>query len=201
VNDPKAALGTRINVVGCSGSGKSTLAKSLADLLDLPFVELDSFQHQAGWRQASREEFLAQVHVATQGDRWVIDGNYSVIRPTIWPRVETIIWLDHSFASCFSRVWRRTFRRWLRREVLWNGNREHILHHFFTRDSLLLWVIRTHRKKRCELGGLFASQELRGKQLIRFGSPGQAESWLRDLKLAIPTRPEQEPSRPVKIEA
>src|SRR2546423_7824771 len=113
--------GSRINVIGCSGSGKSTLAKALAAKLDLDFVELDSFQHRENWRQSTREEFLSHVYEAVESDRWVIDGNYSMIRPTIWPRVDTIIWLDYPVSICLWRMWKRTFRRWVLREVLWNG--------------------------------------------------------------------------------
>ena len=198
---PSTGLGSRMNVVGCSGSGKTTLARELADLLDLPFVELDAFQHQPGWKQAPREEFLADVQNATRGDRWIVDGNYSVIRPILWPRVDTIICLDYSFATCFSRVWRRTFRRWLKREVLWNGNRENILNHFFTRDSLFLWVIKTHRRRRREFEGFFKSDELKDKHLVRLKSPRETEAWLQGLKSAIPEGPEQQAARPVKIEA
>jgi adenylate kinase family enzyme len=52
-------IGKRINIVGCSGSGKSTLARELAGRLNIPFVELDEFQHRENWKQATRDEFLA----------------------------------------------------------------------------------------------------------------------------------------------
>ena len=168
----------RINIIGCSGSGKSTLAKALADKLMLKHIELDAFQHRENWRQSDREEFLGYVHEAVLADAWVIDGNYSMIRPTVWPMVDTIIWLDYSMPVCFWQMWKRTVRRWLRREVLWNGNREHMWSHFFTRKSLILWVITSHPKKRHEFRELFASPELAKKILIHLHSPAETASWL-----------------------
>ena len=174
-------LGKRINVIGCSGSGKSTLAKALAAKLDLDFVELDSFQHRENWRQSTREEFLSYVDEAVASDRWVIDGNYSMIRPTVWPRVDTIIWLDYPISICFWRMWTRTFRRWVRREVLWNGNKEQMWWHFFSKKSLILWVITSHPKKRREFEGLFSSFELADKNLIRLRSPAETAAWLASI--------------------
>ncbi len=171
-------IGNRINIIGCSGSGKSTLARALAAKLDLEFVELDSFQHRENWRQATREEFLGYVHEATAGDRWVIDGNYSMIRPTVWPLVDTIIWLDYPMPLCFWQMWKRTVRRWARQEVLWNGNREHLWWHFLSRKSLILWVVTSHPKKRREFEHLFSSPELMNKNLICLRSPSETAVWL-----------------------
>ena len=174
-------VGRRINVIGCSGSGKSTLAKALAAKLQLKCIELDSFQHRENWRQASREEFLDYVHDAVEAERWVIDGNYSMIRPTVWPRVDTIIWLDYPMTICLWRMWKRTVRRWARREILWNGNREHLWWHFFSKKSLILWVITSHSRKREEFIRLFASPELASKNLIRLTSPAETAAWLASL--------------------
>jgi adenylate kinase family enzyme len=181
-------VGRRINVIGCSGSGKSTFARALAERLDLNFVELDAFQHQANWRTAEREEFLGYVAEAVKAEAWVIDGNYSMIRPTVWPLLDTIIWLDYPMSTCLWRVWKRTFFRWARREILWNGNREHLWWHFFSRNSLLLWVLTSHREKRRQFGDLFASPDLQAKTLIRFDSPRQTQKWFRQL-ICEPSQP------------
>ena len=41
----------RFAVVGTSGSGKSTLAERIAKALDIPFIELDAINWQAGWQE------------------------------------------------------------------------------------------------------------------------------------------------------
>ena len=76
------------------------------------------------------------------------DGNYSVVRDVVWPRATAIVWLDYPFPLTFWRLFRRTIGRAVRRTELWNGNRESLWEHLFTRDSLLLWAIQTHWSRR-----------------------------------------------------
>jgi adenylate kinase family enzyme len=87
-------------------------------------VELDSIFHQPGWTPIGEEEFRAQVQEATRRDRWVIDGNYSVVRDIVWDRADTVVWFDLSYATVMTRTVRRTVRRVISREELWNGNKE-----------------------------------------------------------------------------
>ena len=196
-------IGNRINIIGCSGSGKSTLARALADVMGAEYIELDSFQHRENWRQASTEEFLGYVAEATRADKWVIDGNYAKMRHLAWPLVDTIIWLDCPFWTCMNGVCRRTFLRWRKREVLWNGNREHLWSHFFTKKSLFLWVITSYRRRKILYDKLFASPELADKQLLRFRSKGEAAEWLEKVRttLASPAVPGEAELDAVKIEA
>jgi hypothetical protein len=36
-----------------------------------------------------------RVAEAVGRDRWVVDGGYSAMRPLIWERADTIVWLDY----------------------------------------------------------------------------------------------------------
>lgn len=133
-------------MVGASGAGKSTLARSLADRLALPHLELDSIYHQAGWVPLPAEEFTARVAAAVAADRWVIDGNYSAVRPLIWARADTVIWLDLPRRTVMRRLVWRTLRRAVGRAELWNGNRER-LRSMLSRNpdvSLLVWAWQHH---------------------------------------------------------
>jgi adenylate kinase family enzyme len=114
----------RISVVGSSGAGKSTLARHLAARLGLPHLELDSIYHQPGWVPLDAGEFAARVAAAVAADRWVIDGNYSAVRPLIWARADTVVWLDLPRRTVMRRLAWRTLRRVASRAELWNGNRE-----------------------------------------------------------------------------
>jgi adenylate kinase family enzyme len=114
----------RLSVVGSPGSGKSTIGRLLAAKLDAPFVELDAIFHQPHWADLPLEEFRSRVTAITTGDTWVIDGNYLGVRDLVWQRSDAVVWLDLPRRTVMSRVIRRTLRRALTRERLWNGNTE-----------------------------------------------------------------------------
>ncbi len=117
----------RVSVVGNSGSGKTTLARDLAGALGVDHVELDALYHGPGWTEPTREEFQARVAAALDGAAggWVACGNYSAVRTdVVWPRADTVVVLDLPKHVVMQRVVRRTLRRTLTREELWNGNRE-----------------------------------------------------------------------------
>jgi hypothetical protein len=70
----------------------------------------------------------------------VTEWQYDAVRALL-ARADVLVWLDLSRATVMRQVGRRTFRRRLRRQVLWNGNvvelplwtvftdSEHIVHH------------------------------------------------------------------------
>ena len=66
----------RIAIVGTSGSGKTTLARQVAEILDIPHIELDALFWKPNWEQSDTWEFFDRIEAATQGDNWVVDGNY-----------------------------------------------------------------------------------------------------------------------------
>ncbi len=154
----------RFIVVGTSGSGKSTFAKALASKLQSPWIELDALHWMPNWVERDGSEFRALVARATEGERWVVDGNYSVARDVLWPRATDIVWLNYSRTTVFSRILRRTLRRCLTKETLWAGNTESLRKAFFSRESILLWAFTTYgknRKKYSRLRGDAAYTHLR----------------------------------------
>jgi adenylate kinase family enzyme len=111
-------------MVGPPGSGKSTTGRLLSAKLDVPFVELDAIFHQPHWAELPIEEFRERVTAIASGDAWIVDGNYAGVRDLVWQRADTVVWLDLPRRLVISRVVRRTLRRALTREKLWNGNTE-----------------------------------------------------------------------------
>jgi len=137
----------RVEVVGPSCSGKTTAARRLAAILGVPYVELDALHHDAGWTEAPAEVLQERVRAALDAapDGWVVDGTYfGKLGTLVLDRADTIVWLDIPFRTAIRRVLWRTLRRAVKREELWNGNRES-LRLAFSRDSIVLWVFRTHR--------------------------------------------------------
>ena len=141
----------RIAIFGPSGSGKTTLSKRIGERLHLPVIELDALFHGPDWTPTPPDEFRAKVlnALGTHTEGWVCDGNYGGVRELVLARAESVVWLQLPFRVVYWRLLTRTIVRSLRREELWNGNRESFRMAFFSRDSILLWGIthwRAHRR-------------------------------------------------------
>lgn len=171
--------------MGTTGSGKTTTARRLAETLGYPHVELDALHWEPNWTPAPVEVFRDRVRQAIQGACWVVDGNYSVVRDIVWPAADSVVWLDYSLPVIMGRLLRRTVRRSLCREELWNGNREHLLRALFSTDSILLWALRTYRRRRREYPELFRRPEHGHLKVIRLRTPRQTEAWLEMLGAAV----------------
>lgn len=172
------AVPRRIAIVGNSGAGKTTLARALARRLGLSHVELDALYHEPGWTPASLENFRERTAGAVAGEAWVADGNYSQVRDLVWGQADTLVWLDYPLPFMLARLTRRTFRRLKTREELWNGNREEWRNHFFSTDSLFLWTIKVHRRRRREYPEAFRRPEHAHLNVLRFRSAQQTQAWL-----------------------
>jgi len=157
----------RVSIVGTSGSGKTTLARTLSRVMALPHYELDALNWLPDWKARPSEEFKKLVHEKIEQEKWVIEGNYSKIREDIWNKATHVIWLNMPFRIVFFRVVVRIFRRWMKKEVLWNGNRESFWKHFYTKDSMLYWVIKTHGKRKREYSTLFNAARFPHLKMIK----------------------------------
>lgn len=105
-----ADLGDRICILGPSNSGKSTLANAIGRKRDLTPIHLDQLYHLPGtdWVPRPREEFIALHDEAITGERWIMDGNYSVCMPQRFARATGVILLEISTAHSLFRYFRRT---------------------------------------------------------------------------------------------
>jgi adenylate kinase family enzyme len=170
----------RINVVGTSSVGKTTLAAAIAELLDVPHVEMDALHWEPNWIEAPPEVLRERVRVATAGDGWVVDGNYGMVRDLIWARAQAVVWLDLPLRTILWRYVRRTLRRVARRQELWSGNRERLSMHLLSRDSLLRWILTTYRMRRREYPALLAARP--DLVTVRLRSGRAADRWLAQLR-------------------
>jgi len=170
----------RFVVIGTTGSGKSTLAEQLANKLGLDFIELDALNWGPNWTPAGDALLRARVEEATRSPRWAVAGNYSKTRPVTWARAEAIVWLDYSLWVIFWRLFRRTWKRVVLQEELWNGNREHLWTQLklWSDDSLFHWLFKTYWRRKREYRQLLALPEHAHLHVIRFTQPKQAQDWL-----------------------
>jgi len=135
-------------VYGSVCSGKSTVANRIAQIINVPHIELDALFWTANWIEKPLEEFRADVSALLDANAggWVCDGNYSRVRDLILPLASTVVWLRPPFRVAFWRLLKRTITRCWSHELLWGNNRESPRRAFLHRDSLFLYVIRNwHR--------------------------------------------------------
>lgn len=162
----------RVWVVGDSGSGKTTMARALSERLGAPHVELDGLFHEPGWTEAQPDVFRARVEGESREARWVIDGNYSSrVGDVVVARADTVVWLDYPVRIRWPRVVRRSIRRAVDRQVLWNGNREHVS--FWVRPDHPMWWTLTHHRS---IQRRYA--EMSDERWLRFRRPRDAARWL-----------------------
>ena len=174
----KTELG-RVVVVGTSCAGKTSFAQSLSRALSFPHIELDRLYWQPNWVPRPAEEFRALTAQALSQDRWVVDGNYGVVRDLVWSRATTIVWLNYSFPTVLWRALVRTVRRALTREELFSsGNRESLRMAFFSRESILWWVLTTFYRRRKQYRELFDTTMFPQLAYVEFRKPSQAQSFL-----------------------
>jgi adenylate kinase family enzyme len=173
----------RIVVIGTTSSGKSTLAQRLAERLDMELIELDALYWEPNWQEARPEVFRARVEKATQAKRWVLAGNYQIVRGLVWPKAEAVIWLDYSLWRIFWQLTRRTLARWWTQELLWGTNRESLRTHFklWSKESLFHWLFKTYWRRKREYPILLSQPEYQHLKLIRFTHPRQTEEWISNL--------------------
>ena len=174
---------TRIVVVGSSGAGKTALSRRLAARLGVPHVELDALHFAEDWLEAPDAVFADRIRLATSSGGWVVDGNYSAVtQGLVWPSAQVVVWLDYSFLTCAWRLLRRTVGRSWRREELWHGNRESWLMSFASRDSILLWLLRSFRRRRRELEAAMRDPAHAHLTFVRLRAPREAERWLATVR-------------------
>jgi len=161
-------------IATASASGKTTLGRRLAERLGVPFVELDALHHGPGWTEATAEELRAKVEPILATDGWVIDGGYrGKIGTIVQDAADTIVWLDLPRRVWLPRLLRRTVVRVVRREELWNGNRESLRTALWGRDGLILFSLRQVRRRRREYPARYAPDKL-----VRLRTPREVDRWL-----------------------
>lgn len=168
----------RVVVFGTTGSGKSRLAEQLARQTGLRVVELDALFWGRDWQPAPVELFRHRVECEIKDGGWIVVGIYGQVRDLTWRAADTLVWLDLPLPLVMWRLLRRTLHRVATRQELWGtGNRESWRNAFLSRNSILLYAIRTHRRNRqrftqeCDMLGA-------DKKVVRLRSPREVERFL-----------------------
>ena len=159
-------IGNRIIVLGCSGSGKSTFARRLHACTNLPLIHLDNVWWKADRTHISRKEFDHRLEKLLQGDKWIIDGDYSRTYEMRFHSCDTIIFLDYSEEECMNGIIDRVGKS--RSDIPWT---EHQL------DPELVKLVRNYHKANRPLIYSLIDQYPE-KQTVIFKTRSQADDWL-----------------------
>ena len=167
-------------IASASGNGKTTLGREIAQRLRVPFVELDALVHGPGWVETSDDDLRAQLEPIVRSDGWVIDGTYEhKLGDLVLGSADVVVWLDLPIRVWLPRLVRRTSRRLRGRERLWNGNSESLKSAVWGRESLFVWALRSHFRRRRELPLALAS-----RRVIRLRTSAEVERFLADADTA-----------------
>ena len=172
----------RVAVIGCSCAGKTTFARRLAAATGGSFVELDAIHWLPNWVERPNDEFREIVDEATTVERWVADGNYSYAQDIIWDRATAVVWLNYSFPLVLYRAFTRTIARSVTGRELFSGNKESLRKAFFSKDSILLWVLTTYFPRRKRYREIFESGEYPHLNFIEFRRSRDVEKFLKKLE-------------------
>jgi energy-coupling factor transporter ATP-binding protein EcfA2 len=171
----------RILVLGRTGSGKTTLARQLAGVLGVQHVELDALYFDADLSTVPLEVLRSRTSVAVAGERWVTDGNKRAVRDLVWPRADTVVWLDYPFAVSLWRLGKRAARRTsaVRRDAASGGpGPAGAGRHLVTAGRGVLRALRSHRGQRRLFPVMLAEPAHRHLAVVRLRSPRQTRGWL-----------------------
>lgn len=175
----------KINVVGTSGSGKSTFSHMLAARLNYPYLEMDAMFWKPNWQESSDEEFFAKLDSALSQEKWVLDGNYNRTVDIKWADVDHVIWIDYPFSRTIYQAIKRAFIRSITKTELWDktGNVETFRKSFFSRDSVILWTLKTYNRNRVRYIEMFNDPKYRHIKFVRLKSPKIAKKFIDELDL------------------
>lgn len=170
----------RIVIIGRTGSGKTTLARELAAALGFPHVELDALYFGPDFSTVPLSVLRERTRSAIAGELWVTDGNKSAVRDLVWPRADTIIWLDYPFLVSLWRLGKRALWRTstLKAQAAQSGKKSSLPRQLLSAAKGVLTALRSHMGQRHEYPRMFAQPENQHLAVLRLRSPRATGLWL-----------------------
>jgi len=170
----------RILVLGRTGSGKTTLARELAAAVGVPHVELDALYFGPQFSTVPLPLLRERTSAAIAGDRWVTDGNKSAVRDLVWPRADTVVWLDYPLAVSLWRLGKRALWRTsvLKAEAAGTSGKASLPGQLLSAAKGVLTALRSHAGQRREYPRMFAEPQNQHLAVVRLRSPRATRRWL-----------------------
>ncbi len=101
------------------------------------------------------------------------------MRDIVWAHADTIIWLDYPFAVVFLQALVRSIKRIVTRQKLFANNVETFRQTFFSKNSILYWIIVSHWDYKRTYTRLFKNIN---KEVIILKSSREKNEFVRKLK-------------------
>jgi adenylate kinase family enzyme len=170
----------RILILGRTGSGKTTLALELAAAIGVPHVELDALYFGPNFSAVPLPILRDRTIAAVAGDRWVTDGNKRAVRDLVWPRADTVIWLDYPLVVSLWRLGKRALWRTsaLKAQAAGEDGKAEFRRQLLSGAKGVLTALRSHKGQRREYPKMFAEQENLRLAVVRLRSPRATRRWL-----------------------
>jgi hypothetical protein len=127
--------------------------------------------------EAPVDAFRAAVDRVTQCEGWVLAGNYGKARDLMWPRADTLVWLDLPLPQILRRSAVRALRQWWTAEPICNGNRQTLARIINGRASLLGYTLRTYHRRRHELPQALGRPEHACAKVVHLRSVADIARW------------------------
>lgn len=151
----------------------------------MAYIEMDRLYWRADWQGTADAPLLQKLEAAlAASDDWVLDGNYNRTRPVKWRDVDLVIWVDHGFARTLWQAVRRAFLRAWTQQELWpgTGNRESFRRSFFSRESIIIWTIKTWRSNRARYAADMQDPQYAHIRFVRITSRRDADALIASLQ-------------------
>lgn len=170
----------QILILGRTGSGKTTLARELAAVIGVPHIELDALYFGPNFSTVPLPVLRERTSEAIAGDRWVTDGNKSAVRDLVWPRADTVIWLDYPLRVSLWRLGKRALWRTsvIKAQGAETGGTASLPGQFLAAAKGVLTALRSHSGQRRKYPKMFAEPKNQHLAVVRLRSPRATRRWL-----------------------
>lgn len=171
----------KVHIVGTSGAGKTVFGNKLSNRLGINCYNIDDYYWNKDWTPNSDEVFHRNIDDLVAQDDWILDGNYFFtpgITEKIWSRADKVIYMDVPLSLSVYSVFKRSLFNALSGKKVCNGNDESLIR-LFSKDSIILWALKTHNQTKSEFNRFFHSV-LKGdsSKVIQFASRKEAQQFL-----------------------
>lgn len=101
-----------------------------------------------------------------------------------WRDVDVVVWVDYGFARTLWQAVNRAVKRAWHKQELWpgTGNKESFRRAFFSRESILIWTMKTWRNNRTRYEADLQNPQYGHIRFVRITRREQGKTLIADLK-------------------